>query len=1065
MKSYRTLFPLAAVIVAALVLPAEQNCQGRAGPVFSFIIPDTASKILDPLPAARFSKAASAFYDDNPFETSPWPAYSAMHATPKIATSVNCMGIVDGFEFPVGSRIQYLNRASLWVGGIVGRDTVVTTGHAEDLDTVAVYPYRDYCMEFYPPNVPTDFKSHNPLNCSPFEGYSARFVDTFTHEQLQQANHTYQWAKNHVPLNLSVRQHSYTCDMSPYRNIVILDYIITNLGQTAIENAYVGLSADGDCVNHVNEAPSDYSDDLIGSFRDIHTIYMIDNDGNPSLGRFDEGVSVPDAMGIRLIGVYPPVTDTNFNWWCWGWNGWYNFGPRTKPTPDDPYFDFGIWGDGAPNGDLARYYLLSHPEWDYDQIRTASILPDDDLWMYPGNDGHYISCGSDVAGVLSLGPIDLAPGASVRALFGIFGGEMVHVDPDNWPNLHNLDIDEFYDNLFFDIFLENADLAVAMAEDILDPLAPPAPPDAIIVSNDSVWLQWDPWVFPEVTGYELYISPVPDSLLIGPGKAAPVLSFDHVGVNPLTFEADSTATTLTGLEPGRLYYASLMHLVGTSKGDFSRPAIAGKPNRAFVQQAIRLDQEFLYFYGDDFKPPLRWRASDDNRVAYYRIYRTHDSSLAFNRYHPFLHNDSSEVPYPASRCLDVGDSTYCYYAMTVYDSVSPDVTEYTDQNPFNGAYYWVSAIIQPGFESPFSDIIRAEKIPRPSRDMVVILGSTGSIHDYVIVDSLRAYYERLLDGYDYDIYNWTDTNLMAENCPSGYCTDWLDLAQYRLVLVEEFPSPRILARNVEPSHKLLTRLVDSHHELVFFGTPPGDGEFYLHTLGNDIRYDTGRFENAYFNLDSATLRSWPESYGVADAIDSLAGFNAAIPTSEDLPTIHYDTHNNRFKPFFKGLFQTADCFPLTAALFPGNQTEVLYTYSSRYPQTSQLQGRPCGFLSTRGSSNIHVFSFHLWGMEEDEARDLIDYLMADVVTDTATEEPLRLPKRYTLHQNYPNPFNSRTIITYDLPAATEVTLTVYNILGQEVRRLVSDRRLAGAHSVAWDGADQGGQPVASGIYL
>ena len=104
-------------------------------------------------------------------------------------------------------------------------------------------------------------------------------------------------------------------------------------------------------------------------------------------------------------------------------------------------------------------------------------------------------------------------------------------------------------------------------------------------------------------------------------------------------------------------------------------------------------------------------------------------------------------------------------------------------------------------------------------------------------------------------------------------------------------------------------------------------------------------------------------------------------------------------------------------------------------------------------------------MEEDEARDLIDYLMADVVTDTATEEPLQLPKRYTLHQNYPNPFNSRTTITYDLPAATEVTLTVYNILGQEVRRLGSDRRLAGAHSVAWDGADQGGQPVASGIYL
>ena len=76
-----------------------------------------------------------------------------------------------------------------------------------------------------------------------------------------------------------------------------------------------------------------------------------------------------------------------------------------------------------------------------------------------------------------------------------------------------------------------------------------------------------------------------------------------------------------------------------------------------------------------------------------------------------------------------------------------------------------------------------------------------------------------------------------------------------------------------------------------------------------------------------------------------------------------------------------------------------------------------------------------------------------------------LPDQYRLNQNMPNPFNPSTAIGYQLPEAGQVRLAVYNLLGQEVRVLVNERRDAGLFSATWDGTDALGRRVASGIYL
>jgi FlgD Ig-like domain len=75
-----------------------------------------------------------------------------------------------------------------------------------------------------------------------------------------------------------------------------------------------------------------------------------------------------------------------------------------------------------------------------------------------------------------------------------------------------------------------------------------------------------------------------------------------------------------------------------------------------------------------------------------------------------------------------------------------------------------------------------------------------------------------------------------------------------------------------------------------------------------------------------------------------------------------------------------------------------------------------------------------------------------------------LPDQFHLAQNYPNPFNPLTSIEYNLPARSHIVLSVFNLLGQKVRLIEDDIQSAGVHTAIWDGRDDNGHSVASGIY-
>jgi hypothetical protein len=83
----------------------------------------------------------------------------------------------------------------------------------------------------------------------------------------------------------------------------------------------------------------------------------------------------------------------------------------------------------------------------------------------------------------------------------------------------------------------------------------------------------------------------------------------------------------------------------------------------------------------------------------------------------------------------------------------------------------------------------------------------------------------------------------------------------------------------------------------------------------------------------------------------------------------------------------------------------------------------------------------------------------------ANVEETAIPYKFNLEQNYPNPFNPETRISFDLPVKGNATLRIYDIIGSEIRTLINSELEKGSYHVTWNGKDNNGKNVSSGVYI
>lgn len=126
------------------------------------------------------------------------------------------------------------------------------------------------------------------------------------------------------------------------------------------------------------------------------------------------------------------------------------------------------------------------------------------------------------------------------------------------------------------------------------------------------------------------------------------------------------------------------------------------------------------------------------------------------------------------------------------------------------------------------------------------------------------------------------------------------------------------------------------------------------------------------------------------------------------------------------------------------------TFNTDYPRFANVQTTSDNGLIITGYTDSH---------------DLVLVKTTQNGVLTAIEPQGVHPQSYSLNQNFPNPFNPSTVITYQLPQSAEVSIQVYNALGQLIKTLISEEQSAGSHSVVWDGFDEKGRAVPSGIFM
>jgi hypothetical protein len=243
-----------------------------------------------------------------------------------------------------------------------------------------------------------------------------------------------------------------------------------------------------------------------------------------------------------------------------------------------------------------------------------------------------------------------------------------------------------------------------------------------------------------------------------------------------------------------------------------------------------------------------------------------------------------------------------------------------------------------------------------------------------------------------------------------------------------------------------------------------------------IVYDT--FEQGASSISSrpVALRGASSASFISDEVIEYAqvGDEIRVPVNVDAHqlygsefNVHYDRSLLEYAGADQGSLLASDAPVAFKAIEKGDQLTIA---------TTQL-GRTNGANGV-GSIAELIFRVRAEGSTQIDIEPLtvVDPLLNTIDTGRATtqltvssDEPtdfaVEAPSYFGISQNYPNPFNPKTAIQFQVPFTTNVDIAVYNSNGQLVKTLVSGVKEAGYHTVEWNGINNAGQPVDSGVYF
>ncbi len=208
-------------------------------------------------------------------------------------------------------------------------------------------------------------------------------------------------------------------------------------------------------------------------------------------------------------------------------------------------------------------------------------------------------------------------------------------------------------------------------------------------------------------------------------------------------------------------------------------------------------------------------------------------------------------------------------------------------------------------------------------------------------------------------------------------------------------------------------------------------------------------------LDSTTFY---RQYLHADLITPY--FNAYYPTDGVLGVPQEQMFLGNFFPFITQTGFCEEIDPVPPA------TTVLKYHASNYQSSGSAAIKYVNY-GPADSTRVIYYAFNWANLSNTDRYRLLKGSHTWLVTEVEEEYTPKgnLPDRFSLFQNYPNPFNPNTLIEYALPQASLVKLVIYNILGQKVKVLVDEYQKPGYKRILWDGKNDKGQMVSSGIYF